>query len=61
MRSNSNIRGVSEIVNKHDENSLESLFYFHTDTMSLEEMNFKLKEEIALQQNTLKALGKTRT
>lgn len=29
--------------------------------MSLEEMNFKLKEEIALQQNTLKALGKTRT
>ncbi|XP_005729567.1 coiled-coil domain-containing protein 157 isoform X2 [Pundamilia nyererei] len=26
------------------------------DTMSLEEMNFKLKEEIALQQNTLKAL-----
>lgn len=29
MRSNSNIRGVSEIVNKLDENSLESLFYFH--------------------------------
>lgn len=29
--------------------------------MSLEEMNFKLKEEIALQQNTLKALGKTHT
>lgn len=42
-------------------NHFSTFTFLNTDTMSLEEMNFKLKEEIALQQNTLKALGKTRT